>query len=247
MAREPVRRVVGAVASSAPHTRKRSRDGFDGKIIRDREGSAAGEVSVVPASSGQQRLQERMRVELDAVRALHRKAVLLCRGGPGRSGTDPAAKGDARCSAVGPKQEARLQAAAKRKKTSPSKPTSNDDARFSAAGPRSETSLSKPAPEAAKQSTEPVKQQHRSVQRAMLPPTKLSVAKPVDKAREILKRRRLEEIAQAREKCRQEVLEVERTALPDETVYPRDLQELGIAYQYAVTRTRRQAGLNGGE
>jgi hypothetical protein len=51
----------------------------------------------------------------------------------------------------------------------------------------------------------------------------------------------LEEIAQAREKCRQEVLEMERAALPDETIYPQDLQELGITFEYAVTRTRRQA------
>ncbi|OEL14175.1 hypothetical protein BAE44_0024806 [Dichanthelium oligosanthes] len=220
MARKPVRR-VGAVASS---TQKRSRDGFDGKI-RDREGFAAGEVSVIPAP-GQQRLQERMMAELDAIRVLHRKAVLLS-GGAARASKS---KHDARFLAAGTRTVvAPTEVAAKRKMMSPSKP----------------------APEAVKQTTEPAKQQQqRPVKRATPPPTKRLVAKPVDKALEILKRRRLEKIAQARERCREEVLEMERTALPDETVYPQDLQELGIAFQYAVTRTRRQAEssrLNGGE
>ncbi|KAF8765703.1 hypothetical protein HU200_008204 [Digitaria exilis] len=194
MARDPVRR-VGAVVSSAAPTKKRARDGFDGNIGERDLGLAAGKVSVsvIPAQR-QQRLQERMRAELDAIRVLHRKAVALS--------------------------------------------VAKDEARFSVAGSRSEAPMEEAAPKRRKTSllkqstTKPVKQQ-----RATPAPTKGSVAKPVDdKAREI--RRRLDEIAQARERCRQEVLEIERTALPDETIYPR---ELGIAFQYAFTRTWKQA------
>nr|TKW27443.1 hypothetical protein SEVIR_3G257100v2 [Setaria viridis] len=188
MARGPVRR-VGAVVSSAL-THKRYGDGFDGKA------------SVIPAL-GQQRLQERMRAELDAIRVLHRKAVLLSRGAaPGSKSND-----GARFSAAGARSVAPMEVlTAKRRNTSPVKRVS----------------------EAAQQSTEPaMKQQQRPlVQSATPPPTKRSLAKPVDKARE---------------KCRQEVVEMERAALPDETIYPWDLQELGIAFEYAVTRTRRQA------
>ncbi|PVH62422.1 hypothetical protein PAHAL_3G288800 [Panicum hallii] len=143
-----------------------------------------------------------MRAELDAVRALHRKAVLLCRGAAGRSG------GGARFSAAGSGREA----AAKRSETCPSKSATT---------------------EAAHQK-ESVKQPQAPVQRAAAPP---SAAKE-----DVRKRRRVDdEIARAREECRQQVLEAERTALPDETVYPHELAELGIAFEYAVTRTRSQA------
>ncbi|KAJ1262782.1 hypothetical protein BS78_09G136400 [Paspalum vaginatum] len=71
---------------------------------------------------------------------------------------------------------------------------------------------------------------------APTPPERLMMMK---KAKEIIKAR---EIARAREECRRAVLETERTALPDETIYPQDLEELGIWDQYAVTRTwNRQA------
>nr|CAB3461552.1 unnamed protein product [Digitaria exilis] len=222
MPRKPVLR-VGAAVSSAP-TKKRSRDGFDGEIGQG-EGLAGVKVSAIPApGKGQKRLEERMSAELDAIRVLHRKAVLLCRGAARSGAAAPAAKGDAKFSAAGLRRREPLEAEAKRKKTS----------------------LSKPTPDAKKQSTEAVKQkqQHRCpIQRATPPPTTTmrSVAKAVDKAGEIEKTRLLEEIAVAREKCRQEVLEIERTALPDETIYPRDLEELGIAFQYAVTRTWKQA------
>ncbi|KAF8765705.1 hypothetical protein HU200_008206 [Digitaria exilis] len=210
MARDPIRR-VGAVVSSAAPTKKRARNGFDGNIGERDLGLVAGKVSVsVISVQGQQRLQERMRAELDAIRVLHRKAVALCGGAA-------ATKDETRFSVAGSRSEAPMEeAAAKRRKTSLSKQST----------------------------TKPVKkqQQHPVVQqRAMPAPTKGFVAKPVDKAREIEKRRRLDEIAQARERCRQEVLEIERTALPDETIYPRDLEELGIAFQYAVTRTWKQA------
>lgn len=199
MARGPVRR-LGVVVSSAP-THKRSRDGFDGKA------------SAIPAL-GQQRLQERMRAELDAIRVLQRKAVILSRS----VATSSKSNEGARFAATGAGSVAPMEVAVKRRKTSPLKPAS----------------------QAAQQRTGPAtkKQQHPLVENATPPPTKLSMAKPVDKARE---RRLLEEIAQAREKCRQEVLEMERAALPDETIYPQDLQELGITFEYAVTRTRRQA------
>ncbi|CAN6351094.1 unnamed protein product [Urochloa humidicola] len=107
MAREPV--------ASSVRPQKRARDSLDGKT-GVRVGFAG-----VPALPGQKRLQERMRAELDAVRALHRKAVLLCRGGAGGSGTG---KGDARFSAAaGPRREAPSEAAAKRRKTSASPTT----------------------------------------------------------------------------------------------------------------------------
>ncbi|KAG2619459.1 hypothetical protein PVAP13_3NG076949 [Panicum virgatum] len=217
MAREPARRVRAEAPSARAQNLKRARDGSDGKTGAGEGFFAAG----VPAP-GQQRLQERMRAELDAVRALHRKAVLLCRG-DGRSGAArfsaaiprrdaaAAAKGDAWFSAaVGPRREA----AAKRSETCPSKPG---------------------ATEAAHHQKEPaVKQQQAPVPHAAAPP---SAAK--EDAR---KRRRVDdEIARAREECRQQVLEAERTALPDETVYPHELAELGIAFEYAVTRTRSQA------
>ncbi|CAL4908078.1 unnamed protein product [Urochloa decumbens] len=190
MAQEPPARRVGAVASSAARTQKRARDGFEGKI-RAREAFAAGEVPVVPAPSEQQRLQERMRAELDAVRALHRKAVLLCRGG---AGSAPAAKADARREA--PLEEA---AAAHQKKTKE---------QVKQLGPLKRAA---PPPSAAKEDAEK-------------------------------KRRQMEEMVHEREEFRRLVLAMEMAALPDETVYRHELEELGIApYEYAVTRTRSQA------
>ncbi|KAG2627736.1 hypothetical protein PVAP13_3KG262318 [Panicum virgatum] len=197
MARGQARR-VGAAASSAARAqnqKKRTRDGSDGKTGAGEGFAAAGGVPAVPAP-GQQRLQERMRAELDAVRALRRKAVLLCRGA--------ANSGAARFSAAGLRREA----AAKRSETCPSKPAA--------------------ATQTAHQKEPAVKQQKAPVQRAA--------------KEDARKRRRVDyEIARAREECRQQVLEAERTALPDETVYPHELEELGIAFEYAVTRTRSQA------
>ncbi|KAF8765700.1 hypothetical protein HU200_008201 [Digitaria exilis] len=202
---EPVRRVAAVVSSSAAPTKKRPRDGK----IRDREGFAAAAAGEVSAQQGQRRrLQERMSAELDAIRVLHRKAVLLCRGAGKSIAAAPAAKGDPKFTAAGLRRIETSEAAAKGKKTSPLDP----------------------AKQPAANRKEAVNQQPRVVQRAAAP-----------SANEVQKRRRLEEIAQAREKCRQEVLEMERTALPNETIYPRDLEELGIAFQYAVTRTWKQA------
>ncbi|CAN6337678.1 unnamed protein product [Urochloa humidicola] len=209
MAREPPPRLVGAIVSSAARNQKRARDSLDGK--------AAG--APAPALPGQQRLQERMKAELDAVRALHRKAVLLCRGGSGRSG---AGKGDARFSAAaGPRREAPSEAAAKRRKTSPT---------------------TKPAAEAAHR-IRPVKPQPPSKRAAAGPPLP---ERNTEKAKDAEERRRrmeeAEEMARAREECRRQMLAMEMAALPDETVYPHELEELGIApFEYAVTRTRSQA------
>ena len=109
MAREPARHVGAEAPSARAQNLKRARDGSDGKTGAEEGFFAAGGVPAVPAP-GQQRLQERMRAELDAVRALRRKAVLLCRGA--------ASSGAARFSAAGLRREA----AAKRSETCPSKP-----------------------------------------------------------------------------------------------------------------------------
>ncbi|PVH62423.1 hypothetical protein PAHAL_3G288900 [Panicum hallii] len=200
------RMACGVMAGEPARTQKRARDSLDGKTCL-RDSFAAGKASVVPAP-GQQRLQERMKAELEAVRELHKKAVLLCRGA-GRSGAAPAAKGDARFSTAGPRREASLEAAAKRRKM-----------------------------EVAHQIKKPVKQQPR-VQRATAPRLQERKTKKTDE--EVQRTRRMEEIARAREECRRQVLEMEMAALPDETIYPQDLEELGIADEYVVTRTRSQA------
>ncbi|KAK3135691.1 hypothetical protein QOZ80_5BG0422230 [Eleusine coracana subsp. coracana] len=102
---------------------------------------------------------------------------------------------------------------------------------------------------ARKQSTEP-KRQQQEVQRVRVASRTTkgsSMASRIDKAKEAMKKRRLEEIARAREKFRQELIEVEKAAMPDETIYPEELEELAItAYQYDVTRTRKQSPLGSG-
>ncbi|XP_062202257.1 uncharacterized protein LOC133904748 [Phragmites australis] len=213
MVRETSARRVGAEGHSAPR-QKRARSGFD---VKTREGFGVGEVLVVPAPA-LHRLAERMGTELDAVRDLYKKAKLLSRGA-GKSAAAPDGK-DERFLAAEPRQEAPMEAAAKRRKISPSEPLS----------------------EAAQQSTEPEKKQRPVKQRAAPTKTKRSTTDLIDEAKEALKRRRLEEIARLRQKARQEILEVERAAQPEETIHSRDLEELGIAgFEYAVTRTRKQA------
>ncbi|KAL6610186.1 hypothetical protein ACP70R_040155 [Stipagrostis hirtigluma subsp. patula] len=101
-------------------------------------------------------------------------------------------------------------------------------------------SPSKPTPEAAQKSKEPEKQQQQHREQRATPPTRkppmIHLLAEAAKARA----RRQEEIARERKKFRRELLEVERAALPDETIYPEDLQELGIC-EYVVTPTRKQA------
>ncbi|CAL5094802.1 unnamed protein product [Urochloa decumbens] len=206
MARESAgRRVGGEVASSARTQLKRARDSLEGKTTTGgRDGSAAGVVSVVAHAPGQRRLQERMKAELDAVRALHRKAVLLCRGGAGAA---PAAKGGARLSGAEPRREA---APTKRRRANPSEESATEAA--------------------AQQKKGQVKKQQ-----APAPPP--SAKEDVQK-----KKREMEEMARAREEFRRLVLAMEKAALPDETVYRQELEELGIApFEYAVTRTMSQA------
>ncbi|TVU19288.1 hypothetical protein EJB05_35428, partial [Eragrostis curvula] len=99
---------------------------------------------------------------------------------------------------------------------------------------------SKPATQAAHQCTEPAVKQQPDQPRAA--PTPRPMSKLIEKAQEVLKKRRLEELARARDKFRMELLEVEKAAMPDETIYPEDLEELGLTeLQYAVTPTRKQA------
>ncbi|CAN6328348.1 unnamed protein product [Urochloa humidicola] len=212
------RRVGGGDASSA-RTQKPARESLlEGKAARGRGSFAASEASVIVDTPGQRRLQERMKAELEAVRDLHRKALLLRR----RGGAAPAGKGDARLPSAGPRREAPSEAAAKRR-TSPTKPT----------------------PAVAHQIKSAKQQQQHLSQRAV-------AAAPVPERRiektkkEVEERRRRmeeeEEIARAREEWRRLVSAMEMAALPDETVYPHELEELGIApYEYAVTRTRSQA------
>ncbi|CAL4893428.1 unnamed protein product [Urochloa decumbens] len=206
MARESAgRRVGGEVASSTRTQLKRARDSLEGKTTTGgRDGSAAGVVSGVAHTPGQRRLQERMKAELDAVRALHRKAVLLCRGGAGAA---PAAKGGARLSGAEPRREA---APTKRRRANPSEESATEAA--------------------AQQKKGQVKKQQ-----APAPPP--SAKEDVQK-----KKREMEEMARAREEFRRLVLAMEKAALPDETVYRQELEELGIApFEYAVTRTTSQA------
>jgi hypothetical protein len=81
------------------------------------------------------------------------------------------------------------------------------------------------------------KQQQHPVQRA--------AANSIVKAEAPKKRRPEEEKelarAAAREEFRQMLLEMEKSALPDETIYPEDLEELGIPFEFVVTRTWKQA------
>ncbi|CAN6328349.1 unnamed protein product [Urochloa humidicola] len=205
------RRVGGEVASTA-RTQKRARDSLDGKMAGGRDGGFA--TSVVPIAAhtpGQWCLQERMKVELEAVRDLHRKAVLLC----GRRGAAPAAKGDARLSADGLRREVPSEAApSKRSKMFPT---------------------TKPATTAVAHQKPP---SQRAAAAPPLPERKIEKTKEEVEER----RRQMEALAREREEGCRLLLAMEMAALPDETVYKHELEELGIApYEYAVTRTRSQA------
>ncbi|CAL4889728.1 unnamed protein product [Urochloa decumbens] len=225
MAREPV--------ASSTRPQKHAHDSLDRKA-EIKEAASTGWLrsrralppARRPSSSlrrwGQQRLEQRMRAELDAVRTLHRKAVLLCRGG---GAAVPDSKGDARFSAAaGPRREALSDAAAKRSKTSP---------------------MTKPAARAAHR-IRPVKQQQQQLpsQRvvAATPLRERKIKKTTKDVEERRRRKEEEEIARAREECRRLVLAMEKSALLDETVYRHELEELGIApFEYASTRTRSPA------
>ncbi|KAL6899632.1 hypothetical protein ACP4OV_006290 [Aristida adscensionis] len=72
-------------------------------------------------------------------------------------------------------------------------------------------------------------------------PTARPVTDLIAKAQAVLERRR------AREKARRELLEVERAALPDESIHPRDMEELGIAeFQHTVSTARAPVSGGGG-
>lgn len=74
------------------------------------------------------------------------------------------------------------------------------------------------------------KQQHPAVQRAVAAETEKS-ALP-------------DEMEKSRKEFRRMLEEMEKLALPDQTIYPEDLEELGLTpVEHVVTRTRKQAWL----
>jgi hypothetical protein len=74
------------------------------------------------------------------------------------------------------------------------------------------------------------KQQHPAVQRAVAAETEKS-ALP-------------DEIEKSRKEFRRMLEDMEKLALPDQTIYPEDLEELGLTpVEHVVTRTRKQAWL----
>ncbi|KAL6634639.1 hypothetical protein ACP70R_027310 [Stipagrostis hirtigluma subsp. patula] len=67
-------------------------------------------------------------------------------------------------------------------------------------------------------------------------PKPTAITNLIAKAQDALERRRQEEKERAREKARRELLEVERAALPDERIHPRDMEALGIAaFEHVVS------------
>ena len=78
------------------------------------------------------------------------------------------------------------------------------------------------------------KQQQHPVQRAAAAKTEVPKKRRPEEEKELAR-------AAAREQFRQMLLEMEKSALPDETIYPEDLQELGIPFEFVVTRTWKQA------
>ncbi|CAN6342111.1 unnamed protein product [Urochloa humidicola] len=202
MVRDPPDSRTGTMASSASRAWKCPREILDGKA-EVKVGFSAGKApAVIPTPPGLQQLQERMRAELDAVRTLYRKAMLLCRGGAGTSsaGAVPTTKGNERFSVARLQRKAPLEAAAKRRKESPLK-------------------LATEAAAHQKMTKEQVKQLG-PVKRAAPPPNAKEDAEM---------RRRMEEMAREREESRRLVLAMEMVVLPDETVYRHELEELGIA------------------
>lgn len=203
------------VFAPEPSAAKRGRIGVD-VTIRE---SFAIAVLALPAP---RKLQPRAQtMEHDGKKAAAAAISSSC--GTGISGVTTAGKND----------DARILAATRRSEAS--------SAEEAAAKRRKTSSPSKHAPEAARQNTGTEKQQYR-VQRAAPSSAQRRMGNLLDKAQQALKQRRQGEIALAREAFRRELLEVEKAAMPDETIRPEDLQELGIAaFEYAVTRTRKQA------
>jgi hypothetical protein len=123
MAKEPAHHVLVGAEGFSGLTHKHDRTCFDSNVMT-REGLAAGEpvsITLALTQTQQQRLQDWMKAELETVRDLHRKALLLCRGAT-RSGDAHTTKGEPRFLAAGLRPRVvPLEATAKRIKTSPSK------------------------------------------------------------------------------------------------------------------------------
>ncbi|KAL6894426.1 hypothetical protein ACP4OV_008524 [Aristida adscensionis] len=215
----------GATAAASTACAGMARRGMEPSVPaqkRARHGMIGGGEREAPAPAAQRLLEERMEVELAAVLVLLRKAERLSRD---------TGKEAPRVLAAGPRPEEDPGKATRKRKTPPSK---------------------KPAPEAAaaavKKSKEPEKkpQDKRATVTPPPPPPpptrKTSMGHLLaEAAKEARARRRREEIARERAKFRQELLEMERAVLPDETIHPRDLAALGIVAEYAVTPTKMQA------
>ncbi|KAL6899695.1 hypothetical protein ACP4OV_006353 [Aristida adscensionis] len=94
-----------------------------------------------------------------------------------------------------------------------------------------------PASEVVQAAAEPEKPQGGK----RIAPTARPVTDLIAKAQAVLERRR------ARERARRELLEVERVALPDESIRQRDMEELGIAeFEHIVSTARAPVSGGGG-
>ncbi|KAL6634020.1 hypothetical protein ACP70R_026691 [Stipagrostis hirtigluma subsp. patula] len=190
------------------------------KLCRNRGGVKTDVLTVGGEMSGHYSpglLKKRLASELDALCKLVKKAELLSGG---KNGRFLAAK-----PRPGPPMEAGSRAPpAKRRKLSPH-PVEG----------RTEASWTSPASEVV-QTAEVEKPQAKRMAPTAARSGAGQVAK-ADAARE--RRRREEERRRARAKARRELLEVERAALPDERIHPRDMKELGIAaFEHIVSTAR---------
>ncbi|KAL6634022.1 hypothetical protein ACP70R_026693 [Stipagrostis hirtigluma subsp. patula] len=136
---------------------------------------------------------------------------------------------------------------------------SDSDESVNSPAPASDPTSAQPPPPSPElevvQITEPEKLQEKRVEPAPAVPPYAVQAKPQDnhraapmarpmatmiaKAQEALEIRRKQGKGWEREKVRRELLEMERTALPDESIHPRDMEQLGIAkFEYIVSTAR---------
>jgi len=227
---EPTRLIARASEVSTATARKRGRhDGFE-------------HVVVDPAASSALRI--RMDAELVALQGLLKRAKLLPRSAP------PA---ENKCAPPPRRSEAPV-VSSEAKRTTSSQPKAATEAEAA----YHQTQITAPAANSKQQQRPAAKNlivlEVPSKQKQQRPAETPAAAKqqqhPVQRAAaaktEVPKKRRPEEEkelarAAAREQFRQMLLEMEKSALPDETIYPEDLQELGIPFEFVVTRTWKQA------
>jgi hypothetical protein len=221
---EPTRRARASEVSAGP-ARKRGRHD-------------ALEHVVDPAASSALRI--RMDAELVALQGLLKRAKLLPRSAP------PAEKQHA--PPPRPTVAPAVSSAAKRTAL-PSKSSTATEAAYAPAKQQQPVQRA-----AAKNPISPAvpDNKHRPVEAPATAKQQQQQQHPVQRAAaaktEVPKKRRPEEEkelarAAAREEFRQMLLEMEKAALPDETIYPEDLEELGIPFEFLVTRTWKQACL----